>query len=112
MPSTLTAMRCDDLSICTTTPALAGVSATPAMTAAAAKASRASPRPANHSMISRPARFLVADMMSSAGACCKDRRAVGAQPSAVNLNPPPARFMKGRRKKIGRLRLARLIAGC
>ena len=45
MPSTLTAMRCDDLSIWTTTPARAGVSANPAMTAAAANASRASRPP-------------------------------------------------------------------
>ena len=58
MPSTLTAMRCDDLSIRTTTPACAGASANPAMTAATANASRASRRSDSRFMIAPCQPFL------------------------------------------------------
>jgi hypothetical protein len=64
MPSTLTAMRCDDLSIWTTHSARAGVRANPDMTNAAANASLASLAslailaPDSRFMITAPARYL------------------------------------------------------
>jgi hypothetical protein len=51
VPSMLTAIRCDDLSICTTTSARAGVSANPDSTIAAANASLASRPPGSRFMI-------------------------------------------------------------
>jgi hypothetical protein len=54
-PSTLTAIRWDDLSIWTTTSARAGDDANPAMTTAAANTSLASRLPDRHFMIASPA---------------------------------------------------------
>jgi hypothetical protein len=58
-PSTLTAMRWDDLSISTSTPARAGVSARPKVIAAAASTSLASRPPDSRFMTLAPARFLL-----------------------------------------------------
>jgi hypothetical protein len=58
MPSMLTAMRCDDLSIWTTTAACAGVIANPVMTKTAASESLAS-RVFHSRFMIAPARFLL-----------------------------------------------------
>jgi hypothetical protein len=93
-------MRWDDLSIWTTTPARAGVSANPDVTnpdmiVAAARTSFAN-RPPDRFMMTPCRPFLLAEMMSVPDAGCKGRSDLPARPAAINLNPQAGGSLKSR----------------
>jgi hypothetical protein len=93
-PSTLTAMRWEDLSIWTRTSARAGVGARPAIVktdiVTPANSSLASHPPGNRFMIALRRLPLTGDMMSFSTTPCKGGDDARVPAVAVNLNPPPA----------------------